>query len=103
MGKKKIVPVIYWDQNALRNFLKILDFISEDSVINAKRVKTRINNIVKAIPFHPYMFKEDELRFKNDGSFRVFTKNKIRVSYQISATVIRIVRIRHTSQEPKLY
>jgi plasmid stabilization system protein ParE len=71
--------------------------------VNAKRVKTRINNIIKTIPFHPYMFKEDDWRFKNDGSFRVFVKNRIRVSYQIRTTDIRIIRISHTSEEPKFY
>jgi plasmid stabilization system protein ParE len=103
MGKKKIIPTISWDQIAFKHFIKILDFISEDSVVNAKRVKTRINNIIKTIPFHPYMFKEDDWRFKNDGSFRVFVKNRIRVSYQIRTTDIRIIRISHTSEESKFY
>ncbi len=48
MGKQ--IRKILWDQNALQNFIEILDFIKLDSPTNAKRVKTRIMNLIKAIP-----------------------------------------------------
>jgi plasmid stabilization system protein ParE len=103
MGKKKVIPALIWDQKSAHDFIKILDFISEESVTNAKRVKTRINNIIKTIPKHPYMFKRDVFKLNNNGNFRAFVKDKIRVSYQVTSVTIRIVRIRHTSREPEFY
>jgi hypothetical protein len=44
MGKQ--IRQIRWDQNALQNFIEILDFIKLDSPTNAKKVKTRIMNLI---------------------------------------------------------
>jgi hypothetical protein len=49
------------------------------------------------------MFKADELKSKNMSNFRVFISDRIRVSYQITLSLIRIVSVRHTSQEPLEY
>ena len=94
---------IKWSQKALFDFISILNYIEIDSPINAKRVKTRINNIIKKIPFNTKMFREDELKENNDGSFRVFNKDNIRVSYKIEPKEILIIRIMHSKQEPELY
>ena len=59
MGKK-VSRQIKWHPKALYSFIDILDHIKEDSPTNAKRVKTRINNIIKTIPSNPEMFREDK-------------------------------------------
>jgi plasmid stabilization system protein ParE len=74
-----------------------------NSPANAKRVRTRINNIIKAIPSNPEMFREDELKEDNDGSYRVFNRDSIRVSYKIEPAEVFIVRVVHSSQEPNLF
>ena len=38
---------IKWSQKALFDFISILNYIEIDFPINAKRVKTRINNILR--------------------------------------------------------
>lgn len=102
MGKN-ITWSIKWNSTALYSFIDILDFIKEKSPVNAKRVKTRINNIIKSIPSNPEMFREDELKENNDGTYRVFNKDSIRVSYKIEANTIFIVKVIHTSKETRLY
>ncbi len=94
---------IKWGKIALHNFIDILDYIKSDSPSNAKRVKTRINNIIKTIPSNPEMFREDELKENNDSSYRVFNKDGIRLSYKIEPKEIFIARVVHSSQEPHLY
>jgi plasmid stabilization system protein ParE len=101
MGKQ--IRQIRWDQNALQNFIDILDFIKLDSPTNAKKVKTRIVNLIKTIPNNPEMYREDELKSDNNGTFRVFNQDSIRVSYKIEPTVIVIARIKHSRQEPISY
>ena len=103
MGKKIKIRQIKWDTSALRAFIGILDWIKEDSPTNAKRVKTRVTNLIKAIPSNPEMYREDELKLDNDGTFRVFNQDRIRVSYKIDSDSIIIARVRHSSQEPIVF
>lgn len=102
MGKN-VSRQIKWSPKALNSFIAILNHIKEDSPTNAKRVKTRITNIIKTIPSNPEMFRVDELKEKNDGTYRVFTKDSIRVSYKIEPKEIFIVRVVHSKQEPNLH
>jgi len=103
MGKRIIRRQIRWDATALNNFIAILDYIKEESPINAKRVKTRIINIIRNIPQNPDMFKADAWKHNNDGTYRMFTKDSIRISYKIEPNAIFIARVSHTSQEPFNY
>lgn len=102
MGKN-VIRQIKWYPKALHSFIDILNYIKIDSPTNAKRVKTRINNIIKTIPTNPEMFREDELKENNDGTYRVFNKDSIRISYKIEPKEIFIARLVHASQEPNLY
>ena len=102
MGKR-VNRQIKWGMKALYNFIDILDYIKLDSPTNAKRVKTRINNIIKTIPTNPEMFREDELKENNDGTYRVFNKDSVRISYKIEPKEIFIARVVHSSQEPDFY
>jgi plasmid stabilization system protein ParE len=54
---------------------------------------------------NPYLFEADKLKDPPDAAFRAFIVFSYRVSYQIVAESkeIRILRIRHTSQEPLGY
>ena len=102
MGRK-VSREIYWDKYAFQDFIRILDFINEDSPANATLVRRRIIKIIDTLPSNPMMFREDELKTPNDGTFRVFSKNNIRVSYKIEPKAILIARVRHSSQEPIVY
>lgn len=99
MAKRSII----WDKKAWRDFIKILEYIMEDSPENAIRVSNRVSKVINAIPEHPKMFKQDELKSRNDGSFRVLIQDRIRVSYRITPDTIRIERVKHSSQEPFEY
>ena len=102
MGKR-VSYSIQWDKAALQNFIAILNYIKAESPTNAKRVNTRIVNTIKMLPKNPQMFKSDEWKLNNDGSFRVFVKDSIRVSYKIDRQILIIARVSHTSQEPIIY
>lgn len=103
MGKRVIKRKIIWNPTALHKFIDILNYIKGESPTNAKRVKTRIVNIISSISSNPEMFRADEWKYNNDGSFRVFNYDSIRVSYKIEPNTILIARVSHTSEEPKQY
>jgi plasmid stabilization system protein ParE len=94
---------ISWDKKAWQDFINILEYIREDSPENAIKVGKRVISIIDLIPEHPKMFKEDDLKIRNDGSFRVVFQDRIRITYRIKPKEIRIERVRHTSQEPFEY
>lgn len=102
MGKR-VSYSIQWDKAALQNYIAILNYIKAESPTNAKRVNRRIVNIIKELPQNPQMFKSDEWKHDNDGSFRVFVKDSIRVSYKIEHQILIIAKVSHTSQEPIQY
>ncbi len=94
---------ISWDEKAWQDFINILEYIRDESPENVIRVSNRISNIIHTIPEFPEMYKQDDLKAKNDGSFRVFIQDRIRISYQITPKKIYIAGVRHTSQEPLEY
>jgi plasmid stabilization system protein ParE len=101
--EEKRVRSLKWNIKALEDYIKILDHIRNDSPGNALKVEERITAIINEIPSSPKMFRADELKTNNDGSFRVFNKNSIRVSYQVSDTEILIARFEHASRKPYEY
>ena len=77
--------------------------LSNDSPQNAAAV---INDIIiaaeKAI-INPQYYNPDKYKTDNDGSYRAFEKHRYRVVYRFKKNIIRVLRVRHTSMEPKKY
>ena len=96
MVKHKIV----WDSEALSQLQEIYEYIKEDSIASAKKVRKVILEETKKLPDNPEAHSLDRFKIKNNGSYRAFEKYKYRVSYRILQTEIRILRVRHTSRNP---
>ena len=99
MKKRRIV----WDKNAVNYLRGAIEFIRKDSPQNAEKVKQQIKNSVATLAEHPEKHPTDKYRSNNDGSFRAFELYRFRIAYFVSSSEIRIIRIRHTSQEPLSY
>jgi plasmid stabilization system protein ParE len=101
MVKKKII----WDIAAKDYLKKAIAHIKKDSLQNGEMVKdtilASISNLSKlnSVLIHAI----DTCKNKNDGNYRYYLIFKFRISYFIGKDHIRIVRIRHSSQEPELY
>ena len=92
---------IVWDKNAVKYLKSAIEFIRKDSPQNAEKVKKDILESIITLADNPERNPPDKYRTNNDGSFRAFELYKFRITYYISNKEIRIIRIRHTSQEPK--
>jgi len=90
---------IVWDTEAKKSFKKYLNYIRKDSLQAADKVRIDILATITELPDHPEMFPPDA----NTGRFRAFEKHSCRVTYFISSSQIRILRVRHVKQEPKEY
>ena len=80
-----------------------LKFYKKKSPQGYNLVKDAILETVIDASKSPEIFKTDDLKKDNDDTVRVFTVYHIRVAYQITAEGIQILRLRHTSREPKEY
>jgi hypothetical protein len=71
-----------------------------DSLQNAEIVRDEIIDVTINLPKHPEKYPLDKFKLNNDGTWRAFELHHYRVSYNITPTQIRIVRMRHTSKSP---
>ncbi|WP_367881809.1 type II toxin-antitoxin system RelE/ParE family toxin [Ferruginibacter sp.] len=74
-----------------------------DSYQNAVKIKEEILLSTRKLATHPEMHAPDKYKNNNDGSFRAYELYRYRIAYRITEKEIIIVRVRHTSMEPKNY
>jgi plasmid stabilization system protein ParE len=99
MGNKSIS----WSVKALKQFGDAIEYILQDSVQNAEKVRFEILKKIDSLPQYPEIYAPDKYKNQNDGSYRAFELHRYRITYRISSKEIRIIRVRHTSMEPISY
>lgn len=97
--KRKLI----WDARALTQLEKSLEWISEQSVLQAEQVEQPILEILEIICVHPERYPPDKYKQNNSSSYRAFETHSYRVAYRFTANEIKILRIRHVKQNPKKY
>ena len=100
---RKNVPVVSWDKPAYGSLQKIFNYIKQDSLTNAEKVRDGILKITSSLPNHPEKYPPDKFKKNNSGLYRAFEKYSYRVAYKYTEKEIKILRIRHVRQEPKEY
>ncbi len=98
MGKR-----IIWSIDALNQLEDVHFYILfESKSINiADKVIDAIFEGAEILETNPEIYKLDDLKTKNNGSFRVYLIYNYMISYQIAQNSILILRVRHTSRKPK--
>jgi plasmid stabilization system protein ParE len=99
MGKNQIV----WTRRSQQHMLALYKYISQDSLQNAAKVVSDIMAAVEKSIQNPHYYNPDKYKTKNDGSYRAFEKHRYRIVYRYQKNIIRILRVKHTSMEPKQY
>lgn len=95
--------IIKWNKAAVNQLIKAVEYIEEDSVQNAEKVKNDLLTAISKLATHPEKYPPDKYNINNDGSYRAFELHSYRVSYRYRKNEIHIVRLRHTKRNPKTY
>ena len=99
MVAKKKLP-IYWDKLAKDNLDAIFDFIAEDSVNAAKKVKSEIVKLVRSLSDFPEKFAKEKYLADEIENYRSVSKWSYKIIYEVTNDCIIIVDVFHTSQHP---
>jgi plasmid stabilization system protein ParE len=97
MVKRKVI----WTKTAVREFDAAIEYIREHSPQNADKVKEQILSKVNQLSDDNVVHRKDPYKVDNDGSFLYFELLKYRIMYHVQPGKVYIIRIRHTSREPK--
>jgi len=99
MANRKIT----WSKSALKQFEAAINYIAEDSIQNAEKVRKEILEKIEKVTLYPEIHSPDKYKTNNNGSYRAFELHRYRIAYRIKEKEIYIFRVRHTSREPKQY
>ena len=94
---------VVWTKRCQQHMKHAYDYISKDSSQKATKVLEDIVNAVNKAAPNPEFYAPDKYKKNNDGSYRAFEKHHYRIAYRFDDTVIRVLRVRHTSREPNEY
>ncbi|MEP6950165.1 MAG: type II toxin-antitoxin system RelE/ParE family toxin [Ginsengibacter sp.] len=95
--------LVVWTKLSQQHLRKAYDYITITSDQNAEKVVKEIVLSVNKAIINAEIYPADKYKLNNDGSYRAFEKHRYRISYRFTNKIIRILRVRHTSMEPKEY
>ena len=98
MEIKKVV----WDKVVLSDLEDIFEYLKPKPEVSSKIVSALVK-LASDLSNNFEIYSLDRFKINNDGSYRAFEKYHYRVSYKVLPDQIRILRIRHTSRNPKEY
>lgn len=81
----------------------LFKYISEDSPQNAGKVVEDIIAATEESIANPGIYPPDKNKKDNDGRYRAFEIHRYRIGYRVTKNIIRVLRVRHTKREPKIY
>jgi len=100
MVKKKIKTIV-WSRNAANQYYKILKYLSEEAPEAIDIVGNALLDMIESLSLEYNNYPPDRFKKNNDGTYKASLVFNYRISFQITETNIYILRIRHTSREPK--
>ncbi|WP_394776674.1 type II toxin-antitoxin system RelE/ParE family toxin [Flavobacterium sp.] len=95
---------IIWSIIAQNQLEKIYFYLLKKSKTERIPVKIidSITNSVTILIKNWEIYELDEMKISNNGNYRAFEISNYRISYRITSKTIQILRIRHTSRNPKV-
>lgn len=99
MSKRKVT----WTKIAARQFSAAIDYIRQDSDQQANKVKEKLLEKISKLSDDKIVHRVDPYKLNNDGSYLYFELLKYRIVYYAGPREVFIIRIRHTSMEPRNY
>lgn len=94
---------VIWSKTAQNQLEKIYFYLFKETKSKniPNKVTDTIYNSVTILSTNWEIYELDEMKISNDGNYRAYEIYSYRISYKITETEIYILRIRHTSRNPK--
>ncbi len=96
---KKKLPV-RWDKLAKRHLDNIYEYIAEDSVPAARKVKKELIKLAHSLNDFPEKYPIEEFLADEPENYRSVSKWNYKIIYEVTDECIIIADIFHTSQHP---
>ena len=96
---------IVWSGTAQNHLEDIYFYLLEETkafTIPNKVIDVIVNS-VEILKTDWKIYEIDEMRIPIDVNYRAFEKYSYRISYKITSEIIYIIRVRHSSRNPKFY
>ncbi|WP_149208156.1 type II toxin-antitoxin system RelE/ParE family toxin [Flavobacterium johnsoniae] len=94
---------IIWSKTAQNQLEKIYFYLFKETKSRniPNKVIDTIYNSVTILSTSWEIYELDEMKSSNDGTYRAYEVYSYRITYKITPKEIHILRIRHTSRNPK--
>ncbi len=99
MVSTKKLP-IRWDRLAKENLDAIYDYIAQDSVPAAKRVKKELIKLAHSLNDFPEKFSKERYLANESEDYRSVSKWNYKIIYEVTSKCIIIADVFHTSRHP---
>ncbi len=99
MVRKRKLP-IRWDKLAKKNLDDIFNYIAEDSITAAKKVKKELVKLAHSLNNFPEKFSVEEFLADEPENYRSVSKWSYKIIYEVTEDCIIIIDLFHTSQHP---
>ena len=95
---------IKWSKASVNQLDQALNFITEIGFTSyAIQLEDTILSKVESLINNHTLYPIDKYKTNNDGSYYAFEIDDYRISYRVKNSVIKIIRIRHTSRKIRKY
>ena len=84
-----------WSQLARADLLAIVDYISDDNLDAAQRLKDDVESKAARLPEHPKLYRQGRL----DGTREMVVRENYVVVYGINLSTVRVLRVLHAAQQ----
>lgn len=85
---------LHWSNQAETDLLKIVDYISDHSLIAAQRLKDDIEFAASQIPEHPFLYRTGSV----SGTRELVVSPNYLLVYRITIDAVQIISVLHTRQ-----
>lgn len=96
-------PAVIWNKIAQSKLQKAYQEIKKESIQGAEKVKNEILTETRRLSDNPEIYPPDKYKKDNPGNYRAFEKHSYRIAYRYTEKEVRILRVRHVKQEPRMY
>lgn len=94
---------IIWSKTAQNQLEKIYFYLFKETKSKSipNKVIDAIYNSITILNTNWEIYELDEMKISNNGNYRAYEIYSYRITYKITPKEIHILRIRHTSRDPK--